>query len=73
MERIFQKEVGMSFEAWRRQVRLMKAIELLVEGCPVKGVAATVGYRQPGAFIELFRNTLGMTPKSWASAVLRKL
>lgn len=73
MERIFQKEVGMSFEAWRRQVRLMKAIELLVEGCPVKEVAATVGYRQPGAFIELFRNTLGMTPKSWASAVLRKL
>lgn len=66
MERIFQKEVGMSFEVWRRQVRLMKAIELLMEGCSVKEVAATVGYRQPSAFIELFRHTLGTTPKSWA-------
>ena len=45
MERIFQKEVGMSLESWRRQVRLMKAVELLVEGCPVKKVAAEVGSR----------------------------
>jgi AraC-like DNA-binding protein len=72
MERIFQREVGMSLESWRRQVRLMKAVELLVEGCPVKKVAAEVGYRQPSAFIELFRQTLGVTPKAWTSAALGK-
>jgi AraC-like DNA-binding protein len=59
----------MSFEFWRRQVRLMKAIELLVEGSPVKEAAAEVGYRQPSAFVKLFRQTLGMTPKAWASAL----
>ncbi len=59
----------MSFEFWRRQVRLMKAIELLVEGSPVKAVAAEVGYRQPSAFVEFFRLTLGMTPKAWVSAL----
>jgi len=47
----------------------MKAIELLVEGSPVKAVAAEVGYRQSSAFVEFFRLTLGMTPKVWVSAL----
>jgi AraC-like DNA-binding protein/quercetin dioxygenase-like cupin family protein len=69
IERIFRREVGTTFEFWRRQVRLVKGIELLVEGCPVKAVAAEVGYRQPSAFVELFRKTLGMTPKAWVAAL----
>jgi AraC-like DNA-binding protein len=69
IERIFLREVGMSFETWRRQVRLMKGIELLVKGCPIKAVAAEVGYRQSSAFVELFRRTLGITPKAWVSSL----
>jgi transcriptional regulator GlxA family with amidase domain len=46
IERTFRREVGTSFEFWRRQVRLMKGIELLVAGRSVKTVAAEVGYRQ---------------------------
>jgi AraC-like DNA-binding protein len=69
IERAFRKDVGLSFEAWRRQVRLMKAIELLANGCPVKEVAYEVGYRQSSAFVEMFRRTLGATPKAWASAI----
>jgi AraC-like DNA-binding protein/quercetin dioxygenase-like cupin family protein len=69
VERAFRRDVGLSFESWRRQVRLMKAIELLVAGCPVKEVAFEVGYRQPSAFVEMFRQTLGTTPKAWASAL----
>jgi AraC-like DNA-binding protein len=59
----------MSFEFWRRQVRLMKGIELLVAGRSVKAVAADVGYRQPSAFVELFRQTLGVTPGTWVAAL----
>lgn len=69
IQRTFLSEVGMSFEVWRRQVRLMKGIELLVEGCPVKTVASDVGYRQPSAFAELFRQTLGTTPKVWVATL----
>jgi len=69
MERVFLREVGMSFDSWRRQVRLTKAIELLVGGCAVKEVAARVGYRQPSAFVEMFRRTVGTTPKAWAAAL----
>ena len=69
IQRTFRREVGMSFEFWRRQVRLMKGIELLVAGRSVKTVAAQVGYRQPSAFVELFRQTLGMTPRTWVAAL----
>ena len=48
-------------------MRLVEGIELLVEGCAVKTVAAEVGYRQPSAFVELFRKTPGMTLKAWVA------
>jgi AraC-like DNA-binding protein len=32
MQRVFRREVSSDFEFWRRQVRLMKAVELLVAG-----------------------------------------
>jgi AraC-like DNA-binding protein/quercetin dioxygenase-like cupin family protein len=69
MERTFLREVGMSFESWRRQARLMKAVELLVGGCAVKEVAFEVGYRQPSAFVAMFRAALGATPKAWVAAL----
>jgi len=71
IERAFRKDVGMTFDAWRRQVRLMKAIELLAKGNPVKEIAYEVGYAQPSAFVAMFRQALGTTPKAWAVAVAR--
>ncbi len=69
IERKFRREVGSDFETWRRQVRLMKALELLVSGQSVKEVAFRIGYRQPSAFVEMFRRTLGTTPKAWIAAL----
>ena len=71
LERTFRREVGTDFECWRRQARLMKAIEMLVAGYSVKEVAFAVGYRHPGAFVALFRETFGTTPKAWMSALER--
>jgi AraC-like DNA-binding protein len=69
IERVFRKEVGTDFESWRRQVRLMKAVELLVAGSSIKEVAFAIGYRQSSAFVEMFRRTFGTTPKAWVSAL----
>lgn len=69
LERIFLREVGTDFECWRRQVRLMKAIELLVAGRSVKEASFSVGYQQPTAFVALFRSTFATTPKAWISAL----
>jgi AraC-like DNA-binding protein len=71
VQRIFRKEVGIDFESWRRQVRLMKAVELVVSGCSIKEVSFAIGYRQPSAFVEMFRRTFGITPKAWISAIAR--
>jgi AraC-like DNA-binding protein len=72
IQRIFRTEIGTSFELWRRQVRLTKAVELLVQGRSIKEIAYCIGYRQPSAFVEIFRRTFGMPPKAWA-ARLEKL
>lgn len=65
VERIFRSEVGISFDSWRQQVRLMKAVELLVSGGSIKEVAYKIGYCQPSAFVAMFRQTFGTTPKGW--------
>jgi AraC-like DNA-binding protein len=69
IERIFLREVGTDFETWRRQARLMRAVELLVSGRSVKETAFAVGYRQPSAFVAMFRKAFGTTPKAWVSAL----
>jgi len=35
----------------------------------VKQAAFATGYRQPSAFVEMFRRTFGATPKAWAAAL----
>jgi AraC-like DNA-binding protein len=72
IERAFRHDVGTSFEVWRRQARLMKAVELLTEGRrSVKEVAYDVGYRQTSAFVEMFRRTMGTTPKAWSATFIQ--
>jgi AraC-like DNA-binding protein len=69
IERVFRKEIGLDFESWRRQVRLIKAVELLFSGYSIKEVAHKVGYSQSSSFVQLFRRTFGTTPKAWISAL----
>ena len=68
----FSKKSGTDCESWRRQFRLTRAIELLVAGHSVKEVAASVGYRQPSAFVETFRRTFSTTPKAWMLDLARR-
>jgi len=69
MERLFHRDVGTNFDTWRRQVRLMKAVEMLVAGGRIKEVAFAVGYRQASTFVAVFRRSLGLTPKAWISTL----
>jgi AraC-like DNA-binding protein len=67
LQRIFMSELGVDLDSWRRQVRLTKAVELLVAGDSVKQVAFAVGYNQPSAFVSAFRRMFGATPKAWVA------
>ncbi len=60
--RLFERELGMGFSAWRRRVRFVKAIELLGRGRSVKFVARGCGYESPSAFTYAFRSEFGVPP-----------
>lgn len=62
LKRLFQTETGLTFGQWRRQVRLIRALELLALDEPVTQVALAVGYESTSAFIEMFSAQLGATP-----------
>lgn len=65
VERLFQREVGMTFGKWRQQLRLMRGMQLLAEGAKVTHAALESGYNTPSAFVSMFRKTLGVTPTSY--------
>jgi AraC-like DNA-binding protein len=67
MQRIFRRELGVDYDTWRRQVRLLKAVELLATGASIKAVASAVGYRQASTFIAVFARNFGLTPRAWIS------
>lgn len=66
LSRLFVKETGMSFGAWRRRLRLMEAIERLGQGESVTRVAFELGYQSGSAFAAMFRSELGVSPKSYS-------
>lgn len=63
LARLFVAETGLSFRAWRQQARLHAALALLAAGEPVTQVAYRVGYESPSAFIAMFREAMGETPR----------
>ena len=62
LSRLFVSETRLTFGAWRKQVRLLKALELLAANKPVTQVALDLGYESPSAFIAMFRRSLGDSP-----------
>ncbi|MEI9985493.1 MAG: AraC family transcriptional regulator [Aliidongia sp.] len=65
LARRFQAETGMSFGAWRQQLRLIEALTRLAAGQPVTIVAQDLGYDSPSAFTAMFRRALGQTPSRY--------
>jgi AraC-like DNA-binding protein len=65
LARLFVKETGMTFSEWRKQLRLLEAIDRLGRGQPVTHVALDMGYRSASAFIAMFRRTLGASPNRY--------
>lgn len=64
--RNFQKETGLSPGQWRRQMQVLRSLELLSKGWSVTETSFEVGYESSGAFIRAFRQTVRMTPAQYA-------
>jgi AraC-like DNA-binding protein len=63
--RAFSAEMQMPFGRWRQQARLFAALERLARQESVTDVAMAVGYDSVSAFIDMFRVTLGATPRAY--------
>ena len=70
LARLFRTETGMSFQQWRRQLRMTEALSLIAQGVPSAKVARAVGYASVPAFGAAFRETFGTTP-AMAAPVLK--
>lgn len=64
--RKFRNETGLSPGQWRRQMQVLRSLELLTEGRSVTETAFEVGYESVGAFIRAFRQTFAVTPSAYA-------
>jgi AraC-like DNA-binding protein len=63
--RLFRRETGMSFLAWRQQACLLCALPRLAAGEPVTTVAIDLGYENPAAFTLMFRRAFGKPPLAY--------
>lgn len=65
LARAFVADTGLTFSAWRTQLRLGAALPLLADGVSVANAARVVGYANPSAFIVAFRRVLGTSPGAY--------
>lgn len=72
LTRLFNQELGVSFNAWRQQLRLMEALPRLLDGESVQRVANDLGYGSARAFSAMFSRLLGESPREYLGA-LRQL
>lgn len=63
--RLFRRETGQSFAAWRQHACLHAALPRLDAGEPVTRVALDLGYDNPAAFTSMFKRCLGVPPRHY--------
>ncbi len=63
--RLFRRETGLSFVAWRQQACLVAALPRLAAGEPVTSIALALGYDNPAAFTTMFKRVLGTSPRAY--------
>ncbi len=66
--RIFQQETGMTYQAWRQQWRLLKAIELLHSQMPLLEIALGLGFANDSAFAAFFKKMTGMSTRQYGQS-----
>ena len=62
LARLFVRDTGLTFGAWRKRLLLQEAIDRLGRGDNVTRVAFDLGYQSLSAFIGMFRHSLGTSP-----------
>lgn len=62
LQRLIDRETGMSFGRWRQQLGIVLAVKWLADGASIQKVAFDLGYQSLPSFVTMFRKTLGTSP-----------
>ena len=62
VSRLFPKETGLTFKAWRQRARIVQAMDSLARGTPIVRVSTEFGFSSTAAFSSAFRQVTAMTP-----------
>ncbi|KEQ18369.1 AraC family transcriptional regulator [Endozoicomonas numazuensis] len=62
LTRLFKKETGMTFQAWKQRLRVIHAIRFLGTGKSVSQTGQLLGFSSDSAFVQFFRKQSGATP-----------
>lgn len=68
VQRIMRRQTGLGFRQWHQRWIILRAIDALLQDCPLKQVAMQSGYSSPSAFITMFKRATGKTPGQFLSA-----
>jgi AraC-like DNA-binding protein/quercetin dioxygenase-like cupin family protein len=67
LERRFLAETGMTFFQWRLHARMLRALEQILMGEPLKVAAGRAGYRGASAFVAAFKSAFGTSPRRYVA------
>lgn len=62
LERLINRQTGMSFGRWRQQLGVVLAVKWLAAGASIQQVAGDLGYESVPSFVTMFRKALGTSP-----------
>ena len=65
LARRFKDETGLTFNAWRQQLRVSEAMTRLALGHSVSRIAKEFGYSSASAFITMFKQSTGEAPQRY--------
>lgn len=65
--RLFRKETGLAFSAWRQQACLFSALPRLAANEPITQIAMDLGYDSAAAFTTMFKRLQGVPPSHYFS------
>lgn len=65
--RLFRRETGLTFVAWRQQACVLASLPMLAAGTSVTNTALDLGYENPAAFTTVFKRILNASPKEYTA------
>lgn len=67
--RRFKQETGLTYSQWRKRLNVQVAIKHLAQGDDIADIAKLLGYESSSAFIFMFRQQIGLSPKQFIKSL----